>query len=253
MEINGLVSPHVSEVMLGIDFLQQQGAVWNFRLGEVVLGRYAYKLYSKKRHAWCRRVVLEGVTVVPGKSEVNLSTLVQFGDFGGVAGKDSHDWVTEAKELRPGVYVSRTVVLERNEAMPVRVINVSFDPVALKSGAVVTNLETVEVCTAEGESTQSRGWSSAPELASLVDRVDPLVTDDERSKLLSLLGEFVGTFSSGENDLGWTNIVTHAIDTGDSQPIRQPLRRHPPAHVDAIRQRATSMLEQGVIEPSKST
>jgi len=35
MTITGLVSPHVSEVMLGIGFLKQERAMWNFDLGEV--------------------------------------------------------------------------------------------------------------------------------------------------------------------------------------------------------------------------
>ena len=74
----------------------------------------------------------------------------------------------------------------------------------------------------------------------------------KKSPNCCLLEEFSDSFSSGENDLGWTNVVTHAIDTGDSQPIRQPLRRHPPAHLDAIQHHVASMLEQGVIEPSKS-
>ena len=185
MWIDGLVSPHVSEVMLGIDFLQQQEAVWNFGLGEVVLGGYTYKLYSKKKHTWCRRVILEDDTVVPGKSEVNLSTLVQFGDFGGVTGKENVDWVTEAKELRPGVYVSRTVVPERNEDVPVRVINVSDDPVTLEGGTVVTDLEGVQVCNVE-ESTVNAGHGPAPELVNLVREVDPMVTGEEKSQLLSV-------------------------------------------------------------------
>jgi len=55
-----------------------------------------------------------------------------------------------------------------------------------------------------------------------------------------------------ENDLGWTDIITHAIDTGDTKPVRQPLRRHPSAHMVAIQERVSNMLEQGVIQPAKS-
>jgi len=61
--------------------------------------------------------------------------------------------------------------------------------------------------------------------------------------MLSLLDEFSETFSSGENDLGWTDVVTHAVDTGDGHPIRQPLLRHPEARLDAIQHHVASMLE----------
>jgi len=68
----------------------------------------------------------------------------------------------------------------------------------------------------------------------MVDNVDESVSDEDRRRLVSLLTEFSSAFSKDEDDLGWTDIVTHAIDTGDSKPVRQPPRRHPPAHLDAI-------------------
>jgi len=42
MMITGLVSPNVSEVMLGIGFLKQERAIWNFNVGEVVLSEYRH-------------------------------------------------------------------------------------------------------------------------------------------------------------------------------------------------------------------
>jgi len=46
--------------------------------------------------------------------------------------------------------------------------------------------------------------------------------------------------------------VTHEIDTADARPIRQPLRRYPPSHQEAIDQQVSDMLRQGVIEPASS-
>ena len=44
----------------------------------------------------------------------------------------------------------------------------------------------------------------------------------------------------------------HNIDTADAKPVRQQLRRHPPAHRDAISQQVYDYLQQGVIEPASS-
>ena len=52
MTITGLVSPHVSEVMLGIGFLKQEKAIRNFDLGEVILSGYRHKLCSRGRQSW---------------------------------------------------------------------------------------------------------------------------------------------------------------------------------------------------------
>ena len=82
--------------------------------------------------------------------------------------------------------------------------------------------------------------------------MDRSVGDEDRRRLVSLLTEFSSAFSKDENDLGWTDIVTHAIDSGDSKSVRQPLRRHPHAHMVAIQEHVSNVLQQGVIQPAKS-
>ena len=106
MTITGLVSPHVSEVMLGIGFLKQEKAIWNFDLGEVVLGGYRHKLCSRGRQSWCTRVILQNDSVVPGESEMDVSTLVQYSDLSGPKSNEFVDWVTKAREVTAGVCVS---------------------------------------------------------------------------------------------------------------------------------------------------
>ena len=44
LTISGLASPHVNEVMLGIDFLEQQRAIWNFEAGEIIIGGFHHSL-----------------------------------------------------------------------------------------------------------------------------------------------------------------------------------------------------------------
>jgi len=251
MAITGLVSPNVSEVMLGIGFLKQERAIWNFDVGEVVLSGYRHKLCCRGRQPWCRRVILQNDTLVPGESEMDLSTLVQYSDLSGPKNKELVNWVTKAHEVTPGICVSRTLLPDRDEDVPVRVINVTKSPVNVKAGTIISDLDSAQVCTVQNEaaaSTQGPGST----LLGMVDNVDKSVSDEDRHRLASLLTEFSTAFSKDENDLGWTNIITHAIDTGDSKPVRQPLRRHPPAHMASIQEHVSNMLHQGVIQPAKS-
>jgi len=60
------------------------------------------------------------------------------------------------------------------------------------------------------------------------------------------------TFSQFEGDLGSTNVVMHRNDTAQTIPIRQRLRRYPPAHGQAISKQVDEYLQQEVIEPSSS-
>ena len=78
------------------------------------------------------------------------------------------------------------------------------------------------------------------------------VSEEIRQKLKTILNKHSSVFSKGEYDLGWTDLVVHRIDTGDHRPIRQQLRRYPPAHLEAIDEDLDCMLKQGVIEPAAS-
>ena len=49
-------------------------------------------------------------------------------------------------------------------------------------------------------------------------------------------------FSQSDNDLGRTDIISHHIETADAKPVRQSLRRFPPAHVELISKHVDNML-----------
>jgi hypothetical protein len=53
-------------------------------------------------------------------------------------------------------------------------------------------------------------------------------------------------------DLGRTNLMTHRIDVGNSEPVAQQLRSHPGAYLDFIEQTVDRMLQVGILEPSES-
>ena len=52
--------------------------------------------------------------------------------------------------------------------------------------------------------------------------------------------------------MGQTGVIEHNIDNEQHPPIRQALRRHPPPHLQAIREQTELMLKQKIIEPSVS-
>jgi len=82
--------------------------------------------------------------------------------------------------------------------------------------------------------------------------VDDSISESACLALESILMTYLDVFSQGENDLGLTDIIMHHIDTGNAKPVRQPLRRFPPALVQSISQHVDTMPEQGMIEPASS-
>lgn len=60
--------------------------------------------------------------------------------------------------------------------------------------------------------------------------------------------EFQDIFMSQDSILGQTNVVEHTIDTGESKPIKLPLRRVPIAQRQKVKSELDKMLKQNIIE-----
>ena len=79
----------------------------------------------------------------------------------------------------------------------------------------------------------------------------------EESRLQEFLTRNHMVFSLENDERGETDLVTMSIDTGDSQPIRQPPRQQPPRQMPfVVRQEVAKQLQDmqrnGVIQPSSS-
>ena len=118
--LTGLVSEHVDEVMLGIDWMVSNSVIWEFDRSRIKIDKKYYGLKRRSdNRAWCRRVVLQGDVVIPSRTEVVVRRLSDD------VGKGGLDWGTEPRPLVPGVHVSRTVILgDRWSSIPVRAMNV---------------------------------------------------------------------------------------------------------------------------------
>ena len=57
-------------------------------------------------------------------------------------------------------------------------------------------------------------------------------------------------FSKGDTDIDTFTAVKHHIDTGDSKPIKQRMRRTPLGYVNEENERLEKLLKAGVIQPS---
>ena len=89
-------------------------------------------------------------------------------------------------------------------------------------------------------------------LKKIMERLSPDLTKDQRQKAWSLLVKYRGIISTGDHNIGRTDLVEYHIDTGDNRPIRQPLRRHPFQHLEWIDKEVEEMRKYGIIEPAAS-
>ena len=74
--MDGLVSEHIQEVILGLDWLESQGANWNFGEGKLTIDEETHVLLSATRGVFCHRLVVQESVIIPARGKMDVLTMV---------------------------------------------------------------------------------------------------------------------------------------------------------------------------------
>jgi len=100
----GLVSNHVADLILGVNFLSEHDVVWNFRNGVARIDGVEHSLHVRGHRNWCRRFVLCEDTVLPPHSEsIPATNVVVSGRLGE---QEGYGWAIATSQPLPGVSVA---------------------------------------------------------------------------------------------------------------------------------------------------
>ena len=122
-----LVSPDVEEVMLGSDWLQDHNCLWDFGRSRVFIDGRAAVTLSRKGRLCCRRIFVQEDAVLPPRQQVDVtahSTLLSPRDVGA-------DWIVDSHQVRPGLYVGRTLLPAAHHNLKVRMVNTTAEPLTI--------------------------------------------------------------------------------------------------------------------------
>ena len=110
------------------------------------------------------------------------------------------------------------------------------------------------VCSIGGSQPDQTQESTITEqiLWELVEGTDAELHSNEKEIFYQLLVSYTDVIAESSTDLGQTDWLQHTIDTGDTPPIWQSVRRLPPKRRSEVQQLLQSMLHNGVVEPSRS-
>ena len=258
MIVERVASDHIAEVLLGIDWLEAQAAVWDMGKGQLFMHGRVFSMRPKLDEGWVRRVIVQEFVQLPARCEVNVARCTVFNDL-------SSTW--EAWASKPGsptgeLHIAHALVLVRCSDVWMQVMNLPNHSVTLAEGTGFADLEAVQ--TVENPEARSETLHDAvaadledlealPKYAIELDiGVDPAVLSEAKWALLGLLLRYPVAFSKRKDDLGRAVAVQHRIETGDNRPFRQVLRRHPTALLHAIDSQVESILRADLFKPAQS-
>jgi len=149
---------------------------------------------------------------------------------------------------RSKLLVGRTLVSMGNSCIPIRLFNPTSYPRRVYRNTVAALCEPVQEVQNMGDATgtnvrlaqvsqprefeenakeEVQGKDFPPQLSELLRRSTDGLNSAQTEALTNLLIEYQDIFATTSSPLGRTNIESHKIDTGDTRPIKQALRRLP--------------------------
>ena len=154
--------------------------------------------------------------------------------------------------------VAHAVVDASAHQIPVRLFNPSNEVVTLYKGKEIASLQPADEIYGLGvAAVQPRADSEISKdkeemLWEMVEAAGESLNGLEKEQLYCLLAKYADIFAACSSDLGRTDKVKHQIDTGSSAPIKQQVRRVPPARREEVKKLLKDMLVQDVIQPTNS-
>ena len=152
-----------------------------------------------------------------------------------------------------GVLVASVLVKPKEQTVPIQIINPGVDTVKLYKGTNVGCLQQIDVEMVDpvldsGGNANLNRISEQNELQFDLESLKP----EERDQMSVLLKEYQDIFATNLSEIGLTSQTEHKIETGDAAPIKQLPRRLPNALKPVVEEQVQEMLQNDVIEPSKS-
>ncbi len=154
-------------------------------------------------------------------------------------------------------------VVKKNGLIGTKVSNLSDSDVTVTSGHPFGVAEAVSFVTSKQKAKSTRRNQPADvNVITMEDQFKFLeenlkldnstFSEEQQSELLALLFEHADVFSTGDADLGHTDMFEHVIDTGNAKPIFQRPYRAEFQKRTIIEREVNKMFSTGLIEPSNS-
>ena len=221
-------------VLLGLEFFGTYPCVLDLTKNQLILRSVETVRSISAAHFSVGKVLCQRDISVPAGHEMFFPGFVANTDFRGPV-------LCEPMLEVPGLEFLPAMVNVRGQSVPCIVRNITTEPITIPKRSEIGRLEVgvAEVSVPSGEIDSN--WRDKINLS------DTELNDEQKEKVKALLDKYSDMF---DGRLGFTSVVEHSIDTGDSPPIRSVPHRVPPFLEDKVRAEIQRLVDLGVLEES---
>ena len=247
------------QFLLGWDFFCSHKAKIDIEHAMLTLANHSCPLVSFPRDSpICCNVHVSSPVTIPSLSESHISVTLKSPTLGYTP--DAYTGIFEPDYYPRDLTLAMARTLSHVHAGQtlIRIMNPNKHDVTLHPGTrigqfySVSNNPQSEYSIPDGSPSVSEISSNHEAHLPPVDISQDGISPSQRKEVENLLTKFSDVFSTGPNDYGRTDLVTHRIRTGDASPVRQRAYRASPTVRNEIRKQVDTLLDQDVIEESHS-
>lgn len=233
--------------ILGFDFLSKNGAQLNIDQRTMQIQATTIQCDLESRLPSLFRVSLTETLSIPAYTEMIIPGQI-------MSTVECDTAIIETSMLKAdGILLARTLIDPRRKIIPLRVVNMTGETKVLHKSTTLAQGEPAEQQDLERRTGENYASEDLAEhMQELYDKSCVNLSPSEAAQFKTLLLDYQHSFSASKQDIGRTSNVTHSINTGQSAPIKQPLRRTPLSRRTIIQEEVDKMLKQEVIESSAS-
>jgi len=185
-----LVSEDVEEVMLGADWLHDYGCVWHFRTGGLSVTGQPTVALTRRARMRCRRVFVQEYQKIPPRSQVDITARVIMLS----TRAPLKDVMVETRQLKPGLYIGRTLLPPEHRDLKVCVASTTNKPQLLSAGTCLgPALPVTEVIDATNDSAPNPPKTDGNEefvskISQLIlEKLPAEITSEQRQKIVHFM------------------------------------------------------------------
>lgn len=247
-------------MIIGFDFLNRNNCILNMGEGTIQVDGQTVDCIEEQKLNYVFKISAEVDTEIPPSCEMIVPGKISQGLPHRVTGL-----VNSATPIltQNGCLLAKAVVNPCDQSMPIRLVNLSDQPVKLVRETIIGQCELVDssllqpfnytgAINTDGQLRKiNETQNNLPDhLLELYKNSVVHLNEEQSLKVFNLLIKYQSAFSKSKSDIGRTDIVKHKIDTGDAPPFKMQPRRLPMAKREAASKEIKRLLDEGIIEPS---